>query len=96
MTSSIARSSVTKRIAATCAVLGLAAVGVAAAPKPANAWWYHHGYGYGWGVGVFVPPVVVAPAPAVLSGSGLLRAARLGAGSLRIWLLRPGPLELSL
>lgn len=60
MTTSAARSSLTKRLAATCAVLGLATIGVAAAPKPANAWWYHHG----WGVGVYVPPVVVAPPPA--------------------------------
>jgi len=60
MTSSAARSTCTKRIAATCAVLGLAAVATAAAPRPANAWWHH----YGWGVGVYVPPVVVAPAPA--------------------------------
>ena len=54
------------RIAATCAILGLATIGIAAAPKPANAWW-HGGYGYGCcygGVGIFVPPVVVAPPPA--------------------------------
>ena len=61
MTSSAARNSFTKRLATGCAVLGLAAVGLAATPKPANAWWYHHGWG--WGVGVYVPPVVVAPAP---------------------------------
>ena len=52
-------SSVTSKIAATCAVLGLATVAVAAAPKPANAWWH----GYGWGPGFFVPPIVVAPPP---------------------------------
>ncbi len=34
-------------------------LGVAAAPKPANAWWH----GYGWGVGIYIPPVVVAPPP---------------------------------
>lgn len=61
MTSSTARSSFSKRLAATCAVLSLATIGIAVAPKPANAWWYHGGYG--WGVGVYVPPVVVAPAP---------------------------------
>jgi hypothetical protein len=50
----------TRRIAATCTVIGLAAIGVAAIPKPANAWWH----GYGWGVGIYVPPIVVAPPPA--------------------------------
>ena len=54
-------SSAARKIAATCAVLGLATIGVAAAPKPANAWWNGYGYGYGWG---YVPPVVVAPPPA--------------------------------
>ncbi len=69
MTSSTARSPRSKRIAATCAILGLATIGIAAAPQPANAWWrggygYGYGYGFGWGVGPFVPPVIVAPAPA--------------------------------
>ena len=64
MTSSAARSALTRRITATAALFGLAAVGLAAAPKPANAWWYHHGYCCGWGVGVVIPPVVVAPPPA--------------------------------
>jgi hypothetical protein len=66
MTFSATRGTGTKRIAATCAILGLATIGIAAAPKPAAAWW-QHGYGYGccWGgIGVFVPPVVVAPPPA--------------------------------
>ncbi len=49
-----------RKIATTCTVLGLATIGIAAAPKPANAWWHP----YGWGVGVYVPPVVVAPPPA--------------------------------
>jgi hypothetical protein len=49
-------TSATRKIAATCAVLGLATIGIGAAPRPANAWW--NGYGYGWGYG---PPVVVAP-----------------------------------
>ena len=49
-----------RKFATTCTVLGLAIVGIAAAPKPANAWWHT----YGWGVGVYVPPVVVAPPPA--------------------------------
>jgi hypothetical protein len=60
-------SSLTRKIAATCAIVGLATIGTAAAPKPANAWWNHYGYGYGWGccrVGIFVPPLVVAPPPA--------------------------------
>jgi hypothetical protein len=52
-------SEMIKRIAATCAVLGLATIGVAAAPKPANAWWNNYGYC----CGVVVPPVVVAPVP---------------------------------
>ena len=58
---STSRTRFSRRLAATCAILGLATVGIAAAPKPANAWWYHH-YGYccGWG---YVPPVVIAPAP---------------------------------
>jgi hypothetical protein len=56
-------SSATRKITLACAVAGLAAIGTAAAPKPANAWWHH--YGWGWGVGVYVPPIVVAPpAPA--------------------------------
>jgi hypothetical protein len=63
MTSSVARSSLTKRITATAAVLGLATIAIAAAPKPANAWWYHHGYCCGVGIGVVVPPIVVAPPP---------------------------------
>ncbi|HUB16392.1 MAG TPA: hypothetical protein VMB34_30905 [Acetobacteraceae bacterium] len=49
-----------RRMVAGCGMLGLAAVGVAAAPQPAEAWW--HG---GWccAVGIGLPPVVVAPAP---------------------------------
>jgi hypothetical protein len=56
-------SSAVRKLTATCAVLGLAVVGVASAPKSASAWWrpYGYGYGYGYGVGVYVPPVVVAP-----------------------------------
>ncbi len=52
-------SSAARKITATAAILGLATVGVAAAPKPANAWWN----AYGWGGSVYAPPVVVAPAP---------------------------------
>jgi len=63
MTSSAARISF-KRITATAAILGLATIGLAATPKPANAWWYHHGYCCGVGIGVVIPPVVVAPPPA--------------------------------
>lgn len=55
-------ASAARRIAVTCTVLGLAAIGVAAAPKPAYAWWH----GYGWGVGIYVPPVVVASPPITL------------------------------
>lgn len=55
------RTASSKRLAATCAILGLAAVGIAAAPKPANAWW--RGYGYGYGYGYYSPPIVIAPAP---------------------------------
>jgi len=45
-------------------MLGMAAIGVSAAPQPAHAWW-RGGYGGGWccGVGIVVPPVVVAPPP---------------------------------
>ena len=48
-----------KRIAAVGAVAGLAALGVAAMPSQANAWWR----GPGFGISLWVPPVVVAPAP---------------------------------
>ncbi|WP_428484290.1 hypothetical protein [Rhodopila sp.] len=50
--------SVSKRLGMAAAVVGLAAVGVAAMPHDAEAWWRG-----GYGVGVVVPPVVVAPAP---------------------------------
>jgi hypothetical protein len=63
MTSSPARSPLTKGITAAAALLGLATVGLAATPKPANAWWYNHGYCCGGGVSVVLPPVVVAPPP---------------------------------
>jgi len=53
-------SSAARKIIATGTILGLAAIGIAAAPKPANAW--YNGYGYGYGV--YAPPVVVAPPPA--------------------------------
>jgi hypothetical protein len=49
-----------RRVMAGCAMLGLAAVGVTAAPQPAHAWW-RGGYGWCCGVGIVVPPVVVAP-----------------------------------
>ena len=48
--------SVLKRLGGVAAVAGLAAVGVAAMPHNANAWWSG-----GVGVGIWVPPVVVAP-----------------------------------
>ena len=47
-----------KRLGAISAVTGLAVLGVATMPSPANAWWRG-----GIGIGVYVPPVVVAPAP---------------------------------
>ncbi|MEA2740794.1 MAG: hypothetical protein QOH05_4101, partial [Acetobacteraceae bacterium] len=47
---------VLKRLGTLAAVAGLAAIGVAAAPHDANAWWRG-----GWGVGIYVPPVVVGP-----------------------------------
>jgi hypothetical protein len=48
--------SVLKGLGGVAAVAGLAAVGVAAMPHDANAWWRG-----GVGVGVWVPPVVVGP-----------------------------------
>ena len=47
-----------KRFASVAAILGLAAVGVAAVPHDANAWWRG---GYGYGIGVYVPPIYLAP-----------------------------------
>jgi hypothetical protein len=38
-------SSAPLNIATTPTVLGLASLGIAAAPKPTNAWWHHNGYG---------------------------------------------------
>ena len=46
--------SVLQRLGPVVAIAGLAALGVAAMPHEAKAWWRG-------GVGVFVPPVVVAP-----------------------------------
>lgn len=54
--------SVSKRLGAVAAVLGLAALGTLAAPHPAEAWW-RGGWCCGIGIGVVLPPVVVAPAP---------------------------------
>jgi hypothetical protein len=48
--------SVIKRFGTMAAVVGLAALGVAAMPHEAKAWWRG-----GYGVRVWVPPVVVAP-----------------------------------
>ncbi len=42
-------------------MLGLAALGDAAAPQPANAWWAGGGYCCGVGIGLVLPPVVIAP-----------------------------------
>jgi hypothetical protein len=44
----------TKRLASVAAVLGLAAVGVMAAPHNANAWWRR---------GIWIEPIYVAPPP---------------------------------
>lgn len=53
--------SLTRRLGAIAAVAGLAAVGVASLPHPAEAWW--RGGCCAVGIGLWVPPVVVAPAP---------------------------------
>ena len=45
-----------KRLGSVAAVAGLAAVGVAAMPHEADAWWRG-----GVGVGIWVPPVIVVP-----------------------------------
>ncbi len=45
-----------KRLTSVAAVLGLAAIGIAAVPHDALAWWRG-----GYGVGVYIPPVVVGP-----------------------------------
>ncbi len=45
-----------KRLTSIAAVAGLAALGVAAMPHDAKAWWRG-----GFGVGIVVPPFVVAP-----------------------------------
>jgi len=56
---------VSKRIGAIAAVAGLATMGVAALPHPAEAWW--RGGCCGVGIDLVVPPVVVAPAPAYVA-----------------------------
>jgi hypothetical protein len=43
-----------------CAMLGIAAIGLTAAPQPAQAWW-HHGYDWCCRVAVVVPRVAIAP-----------------------------------
>jgi hypothetical protein len=45
-----------QRVGAVSAIAGLAALGVAALPGQAHAWWHV-------GIGIALPPVVVAPAP---------------------------------
>ena len=47
---------ISKRLGSMAAIAGLAAIGIAAAPHDAKAWWRG-----GWRVGIAVPPVVVAP-----------------------------------
>jgi len=61
MTSSASLTTGLRRLAGAGALLGLVAIGTAAAPTPANAWW--RGGGWCCGVGIYVPPIVVAPAP---------------------------------
>jgi len=51
-----------RRLGVIAAVAGMAMVGVASLPRPAEAWW-RGPWCCGIGIGVFVPPVVVAPAP---------------------------------
>jgi hypothetical protein len=48
-----------KRLGAISAIAGMAALGVAAMPGQANAWWR----GPGIGIGLWVPPIVIAPPP---------------------------------
>ena len=48
------------RLGALAAVAGLAAIGIAALPGKAEAWW-RGGWCCGIGFGVVLPPVVVAP-----------------------------------
>jgi hypothetical protein len=50
--------SVLKRLGTVAAVAGLAAVGVSAMPRDANAWWRG---------GIWVPPVVVVAPPAYVA-----------------------------
>jgi hypothetical protein len=50
-----------RRLMAGCAMLGMAAIGVTAAPGSAHAWWRGGGWCCGVGVGVVLPPVVIAP-----------------------------------
>jgi hypothetical protein len=63
-----------KRAGAVAAMLGLVAIGVAAMPAKAQAWWrggWHPGWHPGWccgvHVGVWIPPLVVAPGPAYVA-----------------------------
>jgi hypothetical protein len=51
-----------KRLASLAGFLALAAVGVAAMPGKAEAWW-RGGWCCGIGIGIALPPVVVAPPP---------------------------------
>ena len=73
-----------RKIATIGTILCLAAIGTAAAPKPANAWWNH--YGWGWGVGVYVPPVVVAPPPAYYPSPAYYPAPAYYAPPARVWI----------
>ena len=75
-------SSAARKIAATCTMLGLATIGIAAAPRPANAWWNQYGYGYGG----YAPPVVVAPPPAYYPAPSYYPAPAYYAPPVRAWI----------
>jgi hypothetical protein len=48
------------RLAGLFGIAGIAALGIATAPTPAEAWW-RGGWCCGVGIGIAIPPVVVAP-----------------------------------
>jgi hypothetical protein len=50
-----------KRLGAVLGIASLAAVGIAAWPGKAEAWWARGGWCCGVGIGITVPPLVVAP-----------------------------------
>jgi hypothetical protein len=91
--------SLTKRIGAIAVVASLAAIGIAALPHPAEAWWRGP-----WccrvGIGLWVPPVGGRSGAGLCAAARVLRApcrvlsgaaARLGAGPLERPRLGAGP-----